>query len=212
MYNANNVKGPYKPDREGKSRRAIRNVALSYLGKLGGKDAEVMALLNTSFKEATNMTDQMAALGAICGNPGQDRDNALKSFYDQWSNEPLVILKWLGLQAGSNIEGNLKVMKELLDHPAFDIKNPNKVYSLIGGFTRSAVNYHAADGSGYEFLADIVIKLDKLNPQVAARMVGPFTKYKKYDEGRQTHIRGQLQRILDSKPCENVYEIVFKSL
>ena len=212
VYNANNVKGPYKPDREGKSRRAIRNVALSYLGKLGGKDAEVMALLNTSFKEATNMTDQMAALGAICGNPGQDRDNALKSFYDQWSNEPLVILKWLGLQAGSNIEGNLKVMKELLDLPAFDIKNPNKVYSLIGGFTRSAVNYHAADGSGYEFLADIVIKLDKLNPQVAARMVGPFTKYKKYDEGRQTHIRGQLQRILDSKPCENVYEIVFKSL
>jgi len=158
------------------------------------------------------MTDQMAALGAISGNPGEDRKQALQSFYNQWSNEPLVMLKWLGLQAGSNIEGNLEVMKELLDHPAFDIKNPNKVYSLIGGFTRSAVNYHAADGSGYEFIGDIVIKLDKLNPQVAARMVGPFTKYKKYDDARQELMRAQLQKILKSEPSENVYEIVFKSL
>ncbi|QDZ17935.1 alanyl aminopeptidase [Chloropicon primus] len=212
IYNANNVKGAYKPDREGKSRRSIRNCALSYLGKLADSDAEIKALLNTSFKEASNMTDQMAALGAICGNAGEDRENALKSFYTQWSNEPLVMLKWLGLQAGSNIEGNLKVMKELLEHPAFDIKNPNKVYSLVGGFTRSAVNFHAADGSGYEFLADLVIKLDKLNPQVAARMVGPFTKYKKYDDARQALMKAQLERILATKPCENVYEIVFKSL
>ena len=212
VYKENDVKDPYKPDREGKSRRAIRNSALAYLGKIAEGDDEIKALLNTSFKEATNMTDQMAALGAISGNPGEDRKQALQSFYNQWSNEPLVMLKWLGLQAGSNIEGNLEVMKELLDHPAFDIKNPNKVYSLIGGFTRSAVNYHAADGSGYEFIGDIVIKLDKLNPQVAARMVGPFTKYKKYDDARQELMRAQLQKILKSEPSENVYEIVFKSL
>merc|ERR1711907_439301 len=121
-----------------------------------------------------------------------------------------VILKWLGLQAGSNIEGNLKVMKELLDHPAFDIKNPNKVYSLIGGFTRSAVNFHAADGSGYLFLADVVMQLDKINPQVAARMVNPFTKWKRYDEAHQVLMKDQLNKILQSNPSENVYEIVYK--
>jgi len=213
IYKENDVKGPYKPDREGKSRRAIRNTALSYLGKVAENNADVKELLSTSFKEATNMTDQMAALGAICATPGEDRKNAIDSFYNQWSNEPLVLLKWLTLQADSNIPGNLEVVKGLLDHPAFDIKNPNKVYSLIGGFTRSAVNYHAADGSGYEFLADIVLKLDSMNPQVAARMVGPFTKLKKYDDARQELIKTQLKRILaKEKLSENVYEIVFKSL
>ena len=212
VYKSSDVKVPYKPDREGKSRRAYRNTALSYLGKIAANDSEIKDLLNTSFKEASNMTDQMAALGAISGTPGDDRKNAIQSFYTQWSNEPLVLLKWLGLQASSNIEGNLEVVKELLDHPAFDIKNPNKVYSLIGGFTSSAVNYHAADGSGYKFMADMVLKLDKMNPQVAARMVGPLSKYKKYDDARQELIKAQLNRILEAKPCDNVYEIVFKSL
>jgi aminopeptidase N len=212
IYKTSDVKGPYKPDREGKSRRAIRNTALAYLGRIAENDAELKALLSTSFKESSNMTDQMAALGAICSTAGEERNNALQSFYTQWSEEPLVLLKWLTIQSESNIPGNLESVKQLLEHPAFDIKNPNNVYSLIGGFTRSAVNYHAEDGSGYEFIADIVMTLDKMNPQVAARMVGPFSKYKKYDDVRQGLIKKQLDRILKSNPCENVYEIVFKSL
>jgi aminopeptidase N len=212
IYKTSDVKGPYKPDREGKSRRAIRNTALAYLGRIAENDAELKALLSTSFKESSNMTDQMAALGAICSTAGEERNNALQSFYTQWSEEPLVLLKWLTIQSESNIPGNLESVKQLLEHPSFDIKNPNNVYSLIGGFTRSAVNYHAEDGSGYEFIADIVMTLDKMNPQVAARMVGPFSKYKKYDDVRQGLIKKQLDRILKSNPCENVYEIVFKSL
>jgi aminopeptidase N len=212
IYKTSDVKGPYKPDREGKSRRAIRNTALAYLGRIAENDAELKALLSTSFKESSNMTDQMAALGAICSTAGEERNNALQSFYTQLSEEPLVLLKWLTIQSESNIPGNLESVKQLLEHPAFDIKNPNNVYSLIGGFTRSAVNYHAEDGSGYEFIADIVMTLDKMNPQVAARMVGPFSKYKKYDDVRQGLIKKQLDRIPKSNPCENVYEIVFKSL
>jgi len=211
-YKKSDIKTDYKPDREGKSRRAIRNISLSYLGKLAETDAEVKSVLNASFKEATNMTDQIAALAAIGATAGEDREKAIEAFYTQWKEEPLVMLKWLGLQAGSNLPGNLDVIRKLLDHEAFDIKNPNKVYSLIGGFTSSAVNYHAGDGSGYAFLADMVLKLDKMNPQVAARMVGPLSKYKKYDEKRQEMIKAQLNRILEAKPCDNVYEIVFKSL
>lgn len=82
--------------------------------------------------------------------------------------------------------GNVENVRKLLEHPAFDMKNPNKVYSLIGGFASSAVNFHAADGSGYEFLAEQVLKLDKINAQVASRMVSPFTRYRRYDEGRQS--------------------------
>merc|ERR1719443_1737443 len=94
IYKTNDVKGPYKPDREGKSRRAIRNTALSYLGKIAENDSELKKLLSTSFKESSNMTDQMAALGAICSAPGEDRNNALQAFYTQWTDEPLVLLKW----------------------------------------------------------------------------------------------------------------------
>ena len=211
-FKTNDVKGPYKPDREGKARRALRNIALSYLGDLAEKDGEVKGLLLAAFKDATNMTDEMAALSALCATPGDDRKAALQSFYEKWANEPLVLLKWLGLQGGSNIPGNVEVVKELMDHPAFDIKNPNKVYSLIGGFFRSAVNFHSSDGSGYAFLGDIVLTLDKLNPQVSSRMVSPFTKWRRYDEGRQELIKKQLNRILESNPSENVYELVYKSL
>jgi len=209
-FQKNNSKGPYKPDREGKARRALRNICLSYLGNVAGQDEDVKGVLLDAFKNATNMTDQMAALGALCMSADNDRKNALQSFYKQWSNEPLVLLKWLTIQADSNIPGNLEVVKELMTHPAFDIKNPNKVYSLIGGFTRSAVNFHAADG--YTFLADVVMQLDKINPQVAARMVNPFTKWKRYDEGHQVLMKEQLNKILQSNPSENVYEIVYKSL
>mmetsp|Transcript_1848 Transcript_1848/g.4161 ORF Transcript_1848/g.4161 Transcript_1848/m.4161 type:complete len:1006 (+) Transcript_1848:70-3087(+) len=212
IFLSNNVEGPYKPDREGKSRRSIRNIALAYLGQLAESDASTKNLILDAFSKSANMTDQIAALSSISLHASEERTKALQTFYDQWSNEPLVLLKWLALQAESNIPGNLDVVKELMEHPAFDIKNPNKVYSLIGPFARSAVNFHASDGSGYTFLADVVMTLDKLNPQVAARMVNPFTRWRKYDEARQALMKAQLDRILASKPSGNVYEIVYKSL
>jgi aminopeptidase N len=122
--------------------------------------------------------------------------------------------KWLGIQAGAALPGNVKNVVALTKHPAFDIKNPNKVYSLVGGFVGGTpTNFHAKDGSGYEFLGDIVIELDAVNGSVAARMVGGFTRWKKYDEERRALMKAQLERILNVEGLsENVFEIVSKSL
>ena len=116
------------------------------------------------------MTDQISALSALSGRADcKEREEAIDAFYEQWKHDPLIMNKWLGLQAGASLPNNVENVKRLVDHPAFDIKNPNKVYSLVGGFVGGTpINFHAADGSGYEFLGDIVLKIDKLNGGVAA--------------------------------------------
>lgn len=124
-----------------------------------------------------------------------------------------VVNKWFALQAMSDIPGNVENVRKLLDHPAFDLRNPNKVYSLIGGFCGSPVNFHAKDGSGYKFLGEIVLQLDKLNPQVASRMVSAFSRWRRYDEDRQKLAKAQLERIMSTNGLsENVFEIASKSL
>ncbi|XP_078427665.1 peptidase M1 family protein [Wolffia australiana] len=202
---------PYKFDHENMARRALKNIALAYLASL--EDEELTELALHEYKSATNMTEQFAALAAIAQNPGQAREDALLDFYNKWSHDYLVVNKWLALQAMSDIPGNLKNVQNLLNHPSFDIRNPNKVYSLIGGFCGSPLNFHAKDGSGYKFLGDIVIQLDKLNPQVASRMVSAFSRWKRYDAERQALAREQLEKILAVNGLsENVYEIASKSL
>ena len=201
----------YVPSTAEKARRALKNSALGYLALLS-EDAEVKDIVAEAYSGANNMTDQIAALAAIALHDTPERAKALGAFFQQWEAEPLVLLKWLTLQAESNIQGNTSAVRALLQHPAFDMRNPNKVYSLVGGFSRSAVNFHAADGSGYALFGDIILELDKINPQVAARMVTVFTRFKKYDAARQGLMKAQLQRIVDAKPCDNVYEIVSKSL
>jgi len=167
------------------------------------------------FTAATNMTDQMACLGALAMTAGPARDAALSSFYDQWKAEPLVVLKWLSVVASSDVAGNTAVVRKLMagEPPAFSETNPNSCYSLIGGFAASAVNFHSADGSGYEFLADAVLRIDSINGQVASRLVGPLCRFKKYDVGRQGLMRAQLERIAAKKGLtDNVAELVNKSL
>ena len=117
--------------------------------------------------------DGLVPDAALSAFQGPDRQLLLSGFYDKWSEDPLVVNKWLGVQAGSNIEGNVKKVQSLLDHESFDIGNPNKVYSLLGGFCSSSVNFHAADGSGYEFLADMILKLDGQNAQVMYSLLCP---------------------------------------
>ena len=159
------------------------------------------------------MTDEISALAALDIAGGAHRDEAFSLFFEKWKGEPLVLLKWFTLQAESNQEGNIDMMKKLIDHPSFNIKNPNNNYSLFGGFSRSAVNFHAADGSGYQFMADAIIKLDGINHQVAARLVAPFTAYKGYDASRQELMKKELERIVAKEGLsDNVYEIVSKSL
>ncbi|VAI16912.1 unnamed protein product [Triticum turgidum subsp. durum] len=145
------------------ARRALKNTCLAYLASLNEPDVTELAL--NEYKSATNMTEQFAALAALSQNPGQVREDALLDFYNKWQQDYLVVSKWFALQATSDIPGNVANVQKLLAHPAFDMRNPNKVYSLIGGFCGSPVSFHAKDGSGYKFLGEVVLQLDKINPQ-----------------------------------------------
>ncbi|XVF51462.1 hypothetical protein PTKIN_Ptkin04bG0187100 [Pterospermum kingtungense] len=193
------------------ARRALKNIALAYLASL--EDPGVTELALHEYNTATNMTEQFAALAAIAQNPGKTRDDVLANFYSKWQHDFLVVNKWFALQAMSDVPGNVENVRNLLNHPAFDLRNPNKVYSLIGGFCGSPVNFHAKDGSGYKFLGEIVLQLDKLNPQVASRMVSAFSRWRRFDESRQKLAKAQLEMIMSANGLsENVYEIASKSL
>ncbi|KAL1569092.1 Puromycin-sensitive aminopeptidase [Salvia divinorum] len=201
----------YEFDHQNLSRRALKNTALAYLGSL--EDAEMTELALHEYRTSTNLTEQFAALVALDQIPGKVRDEVLADFYNKWQHEYLVINKWFALQAMSNVPGNVENVRKLLDHPAFDLRNPNKVYSLIGGFCGSPVNFHAKDGSGYKFLGELAVQLDKINPQVASRMVSAFSRWKRYDETRQNLAKAQLEMILAANGLsENVFEIASKSL
>jgi len=159
------------------------------------------------------MTDAMAALTCLANNECLEREPALDAFYRKWQDEPLVVDKWLAVQSTSRLPSTLSKVIQLLKHPAFDLKVPNKVYALIRGFGSNHVRFHAADGAGYAFMADQVIALDALNPQVAARMARGFDRWKKFDAGRQAKARAQLERIGDADGLsKDVAEIVTKAL
>jgi aminopeptidase N len=200
--------GPYSPDAVSAGRRALRNLSLGYLSETG-----MSALCDEQFRAADNMTDAMAALACLANAECAERQPALDAFYDKWRHEPLVVDKWLAVQAGSRLPGTLARVRELLGHPAFDLRVPNKVYSLIRSFAANHVRFHAADGSGYGFLADQVIRLDGLNPQVAARMARAFDRWRKFDAARQRHARAALERVREHPGLsKDVAEIVSKAL
>jgi aminopeptidase N len=207
-YRALQSDAPYAPDPASAGKRALKNLCLAYLAELG-----LSALADEQFRRSDNMTDAMAALTCLANADCPEREPALQAFYDKWQDEPLVVDKWLMVQATSRLPGALERAQQLLQHPAFDIKVPNKVYALIRSFSANHVRFHAANGSGYEFLADRVIELNALNPQVAARMARGFDRWKKFDAERQAHARRQLERIRDAQDLSrDVAEIVGKSL
>jgi aminopeptidase N len=201
-------KGAYSPDAVSAGRRALRNLCLSYLVETGDTP-----LAYEQFRAADNMTDAVAALTALANVDCPERQPALDAFYAKWQNEPLVVDKWLAVQAASRLPGTLARVHELLSHPAFDIKVPNKVYALIRVFAANHVRFHAADGAGYAFLADQVIALNALNPQVAARMARGFDRWTRFDDRRKAAAKAALQRIKDSRGLtRDVAEIVTKAL
>ena len=211
VYRAYTGAGPYSPDALSAGRRALKNTALGLLMALD--DAGVRALCMKQFETADNMTDALAALSMLADCDCPERARALEAFYDKWKTEPLVVDKWLAVQSTTCLPSALADVKRLTVHPAFNIKNPNKVYALIGGFRGNQLRFHAADGSGYAFLAEQIIALDAINPQVAARMARGFDRWKKFDAGRQAHARAALERIRDAKGVsKGVLEIVTRAL
>ena len=210
-YRSLEVTGPYSPDARSAGRRALRNMALSYLMELG--DPEIEALCTVQFDRANNMTDRMAALGALANSDAGAREGALERFYAAWKHEPLVVDKWLAVQATSRRADTLARVKTLLAHEAFDIRNPNKVYALIRSFCANHVRFHAADGGGYAFAAERVVELDPLNPQIAARLARAFDRWRKFDPARQAHARTALERIRGAPNLsKDVAEVVTKAL
>jgi aminopeptidase N len=212
VYNGNQDTGPYRVDQASIGRRSLKNTCLAYLMEL--KDKDILALCVNQFQTGGNMTDTMAALANLANNECSERQAALASFNEKWKDDPLVMDKWLSIQAMSRLSNTLETVKALTRHPSFNIKNPNKVRALIGAFAQgNPVRFHDPSGTGYEFLAGYAIAIDPLNPQIAARLVSAFTLWKRYDEKRRTQMKAQLERILRTPELSNdVYEIVSRSL
>ncbi len=195
------------------ARRSLQNIALSYLMQ-SGKPQVLQATLE-QFEHCDNMTERLTALAVLVNSPFEaERAKALEAFAEHFKDNPLVMDQWFSVQAASTLPGGLARVKALMQHPAFTLKNPNKVRALIGAFAgQNLVNFHAADGSGYRFLADLVIELNALNPQIASRQLAPLTRWRKYDDARQALMKGELERILASgELSSDVYEVVSKSL
>jgi aminopeptidase N len=203
--------GGYSPDFKSVARRALKNKAIAYLSTL--KKPSITASILARFKAAKNMTDQIASLAALVDHPGAERDEALSSFAEQFKDEPLVLLKWFSLQAMASGTKTTEIVKALKSHPSFVITTPNYCYSLFGAFSSSTESFHNIDGSGYKFLAEVVVELDAINPLVASRIVSAFAKLGQYDSARRALMRKDLENIAAHKGLsENVGEIVSRSL
>ena len=185
---------PYSPDGEQAGRRALKGVALSYMAAAG--DESAVTLVRERYFGAGNMTDRLTALTLVAALDTPDRDDCLADFHDRFRADDLVIDKWLGVQAISPLPDTLDRVSGLLGHESFSLRKPNKVYALLGGFAiANPVNFHRGDGAGYRFLADRLLELDGINPQVAARIVDPLIRWRRYDTGRQALMRAELERV-----------------
>ena len=161
-----------------------------------------------------SFTDRQAALVILVDGAGPEREEALAAFYEQWKGDPLVLDKWFSVQALSKRPDTLARVLELSRHRDFKLENPNRLRALVGSFCAgNQVRFHAADGAGYAFLADVVLELDARNPQMAARMVSIFNPWRRFEPGRSALMQQQLERIGErSGLSKDVFEIVGRAL
>ncbi len=211
VYANNNHRIGFVLDAEAMAERALKNTALDYL--VATEQAAYHALASHQYHVATNMTDRLAAFGALINSQYPERDVLLDDFYQSWQHETLVLDKWFSMQALSYQDDVLEQVTRLCDHSAFSINNPNKVRALIGAFSANFVGFHRQDGLGYAFVADKVIELNDLNPQIAARLVSVFNNWRGLVAPNSELMKTQLERIA-SQPqlARDVKEIVSKAL
>ena len=201
----------YELTPEAKGRRALKNVALGYL-MVGGDPAAADAAW-TQLVSSDNMTDRIAALGALVNGSVDRRDAALAWFYDRHRGNPLVVDKWFAVQATSLQPDTFTRVVGLRSHPDFNPGNPNRLRSLIGAFGVNQVRFHAIGGEGYRFLADEVIDIGRINPGAAARLAVPLGRWRRFDAVRSALMRTELERIAAvPNLSRDVFEIVSKSL
>ncbi len=194
-----------------KGARKLRNTALHYLVASGAPDGPAIAF--AQFDEADNMTERQAALGTLANGTSPEREAALDIFYNRYSADALTLDKWFQTQAFAFHPDTVGLVEQLGQHKDFTLANPNRVRSLFGAFAGNQWAFHHRSGKGYRLIADIIIALDKLNPQTAARLVPPLGRWKRFEEGHATMMRTELQRIL-SEPglSKDVTEQASKSL
>lgn len=212
LYKHNSTHMAYHVNPGFVAKRSLKNTCLRYLGRLN--TPQTQALIREQYYRADNMTDRLAALQAINHVDAALRDELLADFAIAWKHEPLVLDKWFALQAVSELPNAAERVKALLTHAEFLLENPNKLYALLGTFSQhNAYNFHDISGAGYRFFTDEILRIDKFNPQVAARLASAFSSWRRYDENRRKLLKTELERILETSGLSaDVYEIVSKCL
>ncbi len=211
-YQKYNAIKKYELSAKAMGQRRLKNLCLRYLAQL--EEPDIYRLSLQQFQQANNMTDVMGALTALNDIDCKERTQAMAEFYQRWQKDSLVVDKWFTIQAQSTLPNTLQTVKELIQHPAFDIKNPNRARALIGAFSvGNPTIFHNPNGEAYVFLTDQVLKVNSFNPQLAARLVEPLIHWRKFDELHQHLMKQQLERIAAAPKLSNdLYEIVTKSL
>ena len=215
LYEKLDDREPYQPSAQQIGRRSLKNTALTYLTLCS--DQPALALAEAQYGRHANMTDVSAALAALVNAPADAArplaEAALADFYQRWQHDALVVNQWLTLQAASPLPGGLERVEQLMQHEAFSLRNPNKVRAVIGAFCANAINFHRDDGAGYRFLTEQVIAINAFNPQIAARLLVPLTRWREYPEQRSQQLRAELQQLAArSDLAKDLYEVVNKSL
>jgi aminopeptidase N len=218
LYNDCLGDAPYEFKAEDAGKRKLKNTLLSYLMDVA--DGHILDLCKSQYSAADNMTDEIGALSALVNSGFKDKEDALDRFYKRWHADALVLDKWFSLQVSQNpneietAEDIIAKVVELSQHKDFDLKTPNRVRSLVSVFCGLNLKaFHDRSGKGYEFLTDIIIKLDPMNPQIAAGLVKPLTRWKSYDAQRQDLMKTALNKILKLDGLsKHVFEIASKSL
>ena len=212
VYQSLSATDVYRFDSQSVGQRKLRNELLEYLMLVDMKPATELA--SAQFANANNMTDQLSALRLLVKYADEGvYQPALNQFLAQWKSDTQVLEQWFRVQIARSDSKTLNRVKALLDHRLFEYQNPNKVRAVIGAFAMGNIEgFHAKDGSGYEFLAEQVATLDSLNPQIAARLVGPLIKWQSYDDRRGLQMKGALEQLSEKDLSKDLYEVVSKSL
>jgi aminopeptidase N len=211
LHDAMSSSGSFSPDAAAAGRRALRNGALAMF--VSGSAVEGAALAQRQLAEADNMTEKLGALGALTTIPGPEREHALEAFARSYATEPLILDKWFVLQALIPESGTLGRVRALMSHHAFSLANPNRVRALIGGFTVNQTQFNRRDGAGFELLAEIVLKLDPTNPQIAARLLTAMRSWRSLESSRRDKAGATLRRIAEQNELSaDVRDIVTRSL
>ena len=211
LYQENNIDKEFSLSSQAMASRSLKNTALAYL--VSCEKPQYYQLAYEQYNNANNMTDRLAAFAALVHSKYEQAEKVVDDFYAHWQHDTLVLDKWFAMQATAPKVNTIGTVRSLLKHTSFSIRNPNKVRSLVGAFTSNLPGFHQADGAGYELLADRIIELNGINPQIAARLVGQFNNWRAYDEPYQSMMSQQLQRInAETDLAKDVREIVSKAL